>query len=146
MNTVYVLKCDNDKYYVGRTTRDVEVRFQEHRNGSAGPEWTRLHSPIRIIKKFENADDYLELNKTLEYMKKYGIDKVRGGPYCHVNLLKGQKQSISTLLLSISSSCYKCSKPGHFSSKCNSFKRYKYYNYRCFKCKKLGHFAKACDL
>ena len=45
-NTVYVLECENDKYYVG-STKHKRQRYRQHfdqkRGGSA---WTRLHKPM----------------------------------------------------------------------------------------------------
>lgn len=56
-----MLECTNNKYYVIRTTRNVNFRFEEHQNGF-GVEWTRKYKLLRIIK---SDDINLELNKTL---------------------------------------------------------------------------------
>ena len=51
-NTVYVLECENDKYYVG-STKHKRQRYRQHfdqkRGGSA---WTRLHKPKNVIKEY----------------------------------------------------------------------------------------------
>ena len=88
MNTIYVLKCEQDKYYVGKTTRLVEERFQEHIYNPCA--WTRKYPPLVIIQKFESKNDFDEDIITLEYMKKYGIKNVRGGTYTQVFLPKHQ--------------------------------------------------------
>ena len=89
---IYVLKCKEGKYYVGKTEKSVEARFQEHLNGEEGAEWTRMYRPISIVESLEQANNkYLELTKTLEYMEKHGINNVRGGPYCQVDLSKVEK-------------------------------------------------------
>ncbi|PKY21398.1 hypothetical protein RhiirB3_500355 [Rhizophagus irregularis] len=49
------------------------LRFEEHQNGF-GAEWTHKYQPLRIIESEQIDDIYLKLNKTLDYMKKYGID------------------------------------------------------------------------
>src|SRR5436305_10216941 len=106
MFTVYVLECSGGKYYVGKTERDVDIRYQEHCD-KLGSEWTRKYAPIRIVEKFEQVNNnYLELTKTLEYMEKYDIDNVRGGPYCQVDLSESHKKVIRKQLAH--DSCYKC--------------------------------------
>ena len=94
---VYVLKCHNNKYYVGET-RDPDVRYGQHFNGE-GSDWTSLYRPTRIIweKKTNNRD--LELAKTLEYMEIYGIENVRGGSYCKVDLSEKDFQKIDRLIV-----------------------------------------------
>src|ERR1043165_4391174 len=114
---VYVLKCNNEKYYVGKTRRNVNTRFQEHRDGF-GSEWTRKYRPIRIIESSVQAtNNFLELTKTLEYMEKYGVENVRGGPYCQVDLPEIIKDVINRQLSY--DSCYKCGNRGHFADECD---------------------------
>ncbi|PKY40810.1 hypothetical protein RhiirA4_454253 [Rhizophagus irregularis] len=55
------------------------------------------YQPLRIIESEQIDDIYLKLNKTLDYMKKYGIDNVRGSAFSKVNLLT-EKQVIYQLL------------------------------------------------
>lgn len=82
---MYVLKLEGGKYYVGVTSKTPHFRFNQHKKGFAGASWTKLHKPIRIYdtkdlgmityaaaQKFEN--------KVVDrYIKKYGINNVRGG-------------------------------------------------------------------
>ena len=87
---IYVLKLDNNKYYVGKS-ENVEKRFEQHINGN-GSSWTKLHKPISIEKVIENANIFDEDNITKEYMSLHGIDNVRGGSYVTEILNDIQKQ------------------------------------------------------
>ncbi|CAB4444271.1 unnamed protein product [Rhizophagus irregularis] len=136
MDTVYVLECSNNKYYVGKTRRNVNTRFEEHRNGT-GSEWTRLYRPIRIVESERSNNSHLELNKTLDYMSRYGIDDVRGSCYSNVNLSETEKQNIRQLLSSRNDTCYNC-----VDSSCDENDDNKFY--RCFRCGSPSHFANNC--
>jgi len=85
-NTVYVLECENDKYYVGSTghrRQRYRQHFDEKRGGST---WTRMHKPIRVVKEYKRIPiRYLmgmESQITSEYMVKYGVNNVRGASFC----------------------------------------------------------------
>src|SRR6266496_3917390 len=120
MTIVYVLKCRDNKYYVGKNTRSINIRYKEHCNGS-GSIWTHKYRPIRIV-EYEKTDNvHLELNKTLDYMYKYGIDNVRGSCYSKVNLSAEEERSIRQLLSSRNDSCHKCGRTGHFANKCDDY-------------------------
>jgi hypothetical protein len=82
---VYVLELRNSKYYVGKTVKDPQVRFDEHAQGN-GAAWTRIHKPIQIINVIENADNFEEDRQTKIYMSEYGINNVRGGSYTSIIL------------------------------------------------------------
>ncbi|MAD43385.1 MAG: hypothetical protein CMH98_00130 [Oceanospirillaceae bacterium] len=50
----YVLKCENDKFYIGSTeTSKIQERFQKHLTG-LGSKWCRKFRPIKIIKTIDN--------------------------------------------------------------------------------------------
>lgn len=86
-NTVYVLQCEGNKYYVG-STKNRKQRYREHfESTKGGSAWTRLHKPIRVIAEHKRIPNrYLmgvESQKTAEYMMKYGVNNVRGAAYCN---------------------------------------------------------------
>ena len=85
-NTVYVLECEHDKYYIG-STRNRKQRYRQHfENPKGGSKWTKMHKPIRVVAEFNRIPTrYLmgmESQKTAEYMMKYGVNNVRGAAYC----------------------------------------------------------------
>ena len=76
---VYFLKLANDKYYIGFSV-DVVKRLTQHFSGD-GAKWTQLHPPVSIVSIIP-GDKTQEKIITLKYMKKYGWENVRGGPWC----------------------------------------------------------------
>ena len=79
---VYVLKLENENWYVG-ITYNLSTRMAQHWSGN-GAKWTKLHKPISIEKVIYPASTEIENQTTLEYMERYGKEKVKGGNYCRV--------------------------------------------------------------
>lgn len=114
---LYVLELKNGKYYVGKTN-NLQRRFQQHVDG-AGSVWTRKYSPLAIERSVIVDGPLHEDRVTKELMLKHGIDNVRGGSYCRIDLDAGQYQSLTTELRSASGVCFKCGRPGHFAAQCH---------------------------
>ena len=156
---VYVLELENGKYYVG-TTNNLQRRFQEHVDGT-GSVWTRKYAPLGIERSVIVDGPLHEDRVTKELMLKHGIDNVRGGSYCRIDLDDGQYQSLTTELRSATGVCFKCGRPGHFAAQC-SIKavpkkternptqhhskpvRKRKRDEGCFRCGRSGHFANSC--
>lgn len=145
MPKIYILKCQNDKFYIGKTSRSIEERIQEHGifsgsssglagwtgsafsgsglTGSAsGSAWTRLHKPIHLIDSFEEKSIFDEDNTTKKYMMKYGIQNVRGGSYATIELTKNQILFLKREFRGIRGKCYSCG-GNHYISDCKKVKR-----------------------
>lgn len=82
---LYILKLENEKWYVGITSKTPEARFREHQLGIRGAYWTKVHKPIEIEKfedlgivSKEHAETY-ENTITRQLMKEKGLNNVRGG-------------------------------------------------------------------
>lgn len=138
MEKIYVLRCRDQHFYVGQTL-NVDRRFAEHRDGHSGSEWTRLHPPIQIIEQTPKTSEFDELKTTLEYMKRYGIDRVRGAHWCNVSLTQEQRTAIQAALNT--ASCYRCGQKGHYSRHCPRSSVV-----MCYKCGQQGHYANTCDV
>ena len=79
---IYVLKLIDEKYYVGYTSH-VENRIKEHFSNK-GSSWTKLHKPVNIVEIIE-GDKMKEKEITLQYMKRYGWENVRGAGWTAVH-------------------------------------------------------------
>ena len=82
---LYVLKLEQDKYYIGITAKTPEERFKEHQNGFMAARWTKKYKPLEIIdrkdlglKTLEEAEAY-ENKVVRKYMKEEGYNNARGG-------------------------------------------------------------------
>jgi hypothetical protein len=75
---VYVLALKDGFYYIGR------FNIFQIKNGG-GSSWTKLHPPVSVVETIyrdaEYDEEFDEDEIVYKYMKKYGIDKVRGGSY-----------------------------------------------------------------
>ena len=82
---LYILKCDQDKYYIGVTSKTPEVRMQEHIKGIRSVKWTMKYKPIKLIDRkdlgtmtYKNAEKF-ENKVVRACIKQYGINNARGG-------------------------------------------------------------------
>jgi predicted GIY-YIG superfamily endonuclease len=116
MESLYVLQLEDNKWYVGKTT-DIKKRFTQHQAGQ-GSAWTKSYKPVKIVETRRLKDQYDETNTTKEYMKKYGIDNVRGGSYTQVVLPDDVERVLKQELRGDSDACFKCNLKGHFANQC----------------------------
>ena len=117
---IYILKLENNKYYVGKTD-NLEKRKQEHLKGTASS-WTKKYKPIAIERIVQNASPYDEDKYTIEYMGKYGIDNVRGGIYVTEALDGLQRYNIKKSIWGATDCCTQCGRKGHFVQNCKAIK------------------------
>ena len=119
MNTIYILKLEDNKFYVGKTKNIItDKKILKHflNNGS---KWTKKYKPIDIIDKYSSDDIFDEEKYTLLTMDKFGIDDVRGGSYCKIELNEFEKDKIKQILNFANDRCFKCNKSGHYSKECD---------------------------
>jgi predicted GIY-YIG superfamily endonuclease len=113
---IYVLKLEGGRYYVGKSD-NVMKRYEQH-VGGCGSAWTKKYKPISLDRTIKNSSPFDEDKVTKEYMAKYGIDKVRGGSYCEMNLDDSQKEAIERECRGATDACQGCGKKGHFIRYC----------------------------
>ena len=112
----YILKLENNKYYIGKTS-NLENRYKQHCN-CEGAAWTRIHKPISILETFEITDGFVEDMRTKQFMTTYGINNVRGGSYTQVDLSEDQKTSLKREIRSAGNLCLRCGRNNHFVAQC----------------------------
>ena len=66
MPSTYILRCADNKLYVGSTT-NMEERLKRHNAGYAS-EYTHLHRPVELVYK-EDYDTYQEAFKRERQLK-----------------------------------------------------------------------------
>ena len=118
---IYILKLENNKYFINTTKKPHYDIKQMFKNNTKSPKWIKKYTPkklISIYKFTENNDDVNIL--TLKYMKKYGIENVRGGCFSSINLSKYDLYTINLLNYSINknSQCTRCKRFGHKYTNC----------------------------
>ena len=133
MTNIYILKLMNNKYYVGKT-KYISHRMLDHFSNN-GSTWTKKYKPIEILQIYRNCDELDEDKYTIKCMSKYGINNVRGGIYCRMNLNHNEKKIIQRSIFGMNNACYKCGSKDHFVNECNSF---------CTRCKRTSHNRENC--
>ena len=114
---IYILELNNNKYYIGRT-KLVEKRFLEHVNNENYNSYTFIYKPIKILDSFISTSEFDEDNTTKKYMKKYGINNVRGGSYTLVELSQTQIYLLQKEFDTLDNKCFRCHILGHFAKNC----------------------------
>ena len=119
MFSIYILELEGNRYYIGKT-QDTNSRIKKHFKGY-GSEYTKRFKPIKIEKIIYNCDD--ELKYTLEYMKNYGIENVRGGPFVKLELPREYIITIKQILSCQEDRCFNCGEYGHYVRECKMIKK-----------------------
>jgi predicted GIY-YIG superfamily endonuclease len=142
--TIYILKLEKGKWYVGKT-KNLKERLREHFSSSCSCSFTAKYKPLALHESIENCDEFDEEKYTLKYMQKYGINNVRGGPYATIFLQKDAISHIEKSLSASSDRCYKCGEKGHFAKDCDILEEDDVEEeITCFNCGLKGHLSTEC--
>lgn len=156
LTIIYVLKLENDKYYVGKT-QNIEKRMDDHFNGN-GSVWTKKYKPISIIEKFKEKSQFDEDNVTKTYMQRHGIENVRGGSYTTMTISDETKKILMKEFATANNKCFKCNN-NHLSKNCSMSSDEEWTDCdsdeesssdeefpigSCFRCGRTSHYAYSC--
>ena len=109
----YVLKLLNDKYYVGESN-NVKRRIWAHSNDN-GSAWTKRYGVVEKMECIPCTSNLHELVQTLEMMKEYGIDNVRGSMFTKpFPLDPSEKIMAAQLYCELHNLCRRCGSNEHF--------------------------------
>jgi len=97
---INILKCESNKWYIGKTSRPLSSWNLEHFS-QEGFQRTKKYSPSDIEKIVNNED-------------KYGIDNVLGGFYVALRLSLDQLKCLQQEMRQEQNLCFNCGKSGHF--------------------------------
>ena len=120
---VYVLELEESKFYIGKSDQPIS-RLGEHTitnstcGGGRGARWTQMYRPIKIIEIIKAYDEFDEDINTLRYMKRKGIDNVRGGSFCELNLSYENITTLEKMLAGACDKCYFCGEDDHYIASC----------------------------
>ena len=96
MFTIFVLKCDENKYFVGKTNN---IDFGLNNNfDSENSEWIIKYKPIKIEKLYYKCEVHDEDKYTIKYMKRFGKNNVRGGIFSKLDLDNKDQEIISKMM------------------------------------------------
>ena len=108
MINIYILKCENNKYFIGKINTKHIFKFKNF--NSLLYDFTTKYKPLHLYKLIENCDMF-DIDKIVKkYMYKYGIYNVRGGSYLDVELSIQQKKTLQSELYTTLNKCYLCGK------------------------------------
>ena len=109
----YVLKLLNDKYYVGESN-NVKRRIWAHSNEN-GSAWTKRYGVEGEMECITCTSNLHELVQTLEMMKEYGIDNVRGSLFTKpFPLDPSEKIMAAQLYCELHGLCRRCGSNEHY--------------------------------
>jgi hypothetical protein len=115
---IYILQLEQEKYYIGKTN-NPSFRIDKHFT-SGGSVWTRKYKPLTVLEIIPNCDDYDEDKYTIKYMEKNGINNVRGGSFCQINLSENNMITLNQMIKSVTNKCYICGNKDHFANNCKN--------------------------
>ena len=98
-------------------TDNPKFRLDTHFK-TGGCAWTKKYKPTQIIGLFPDCDVFDEDKYTIKYMKKYGIENVRGGSFCQVSLDRETKKCVERMICGANDGCHFCGEQGHFIRNC----------------------------
>jgi len=93
MVNIYILELEQGKYYVGKTDHTFQ-RFNQHNTGS-GAKWTQKYPVVDLYDFHRNMRNHDENRITLQMMRKFGAENVRGGSWTKVDMTPSHLRNLN---------------------------------------------------
>lgn len=137
---LYILRLEDDKWYVGTTTNVIR-RYSQHCTGN-GAAFTRIYPPVDLVTSYkiptvENTG-LVEDMEVKRLMGVYGIDNVRGGSYSSITLSTSTFAELRRVLNHAAENCLECGKSDHWANQCSKRRIV------CYRCGRDGHISPEC--
>ena len=113
---IYVLKLEENKYYIGKTYNLINRIINQYDSNSS--EWTKKYKVIEVFETIRTDNFHDEDRYVIQYMNCYGIENVRGGSYSNIILEDYEIHMIHNMIKGSTDACYKCGRKGHFTKNC----------------------------
>ena len=117
--TIYVLRLEGGRYYVGKSDGDIHTRLMSHFSGN-GAGWTKKYKLINVVNVEHNKPNFDEDRLTKDFMAIHGIDNVRAGTYVQLDLDGGQKKALQIEIWAAQNKCTNCGEDGYYVRDCRA--------------------------
>ena len=120
MEYIYCLRLENNRYYIGKTSAP-DSYYDCHLRGE-GAKWTQVNKPVGVDFIAEFTSFATTTDITRQYMKKYGVDNVRGSGYSQVVFTQSKISNIESKINNLEKKCCLCNTlanhftPDHFNA------------------------------
>jgi hypothetical protein len=124
LSYIYILELEETKYYIGKSSKPLSRTGEHlistiHNDAScSGSAWTAMYPPVKVLRVIISYDEFDEDLYTLRYMRDHGIDNVRGGSFCELNLSHDNVVTLEKMLAGAGDKCYYCGASDHYVAAC----------------------------
>jgi hypothetical protein len=115
---IYAIKLTGNNYYIEKT-KNLRESIENHFYGeNEGLSFLQNNKPLSIHRIFLNCISDDETKYVIQYMEKYGIDKVRGAAFLEEVLTEEEKEIARRLIGIRKGICFNCDQTGHYTFEC----------------------------